>query len=274
MFKVFVIIMVLISTGASAVTKLPCNDIPDGISQLFKSNNILLFGEMHGTKETPERFYDVVCNASQTGLKIKIGLEMPFSMTDELEKFSNFKSIKKLLKTEFWSSKQQSGRTSISMLTLLNSVNNLGLNNDNVSTFFFDHSTVKREQLMAQNIIEKIERDALMIILTGNIHSRITHGRPWDKLAKNMGALIKEKHSTTTSIFMSYSGGNGWVCMPECGVHEFGSYPYDANNVFKKNIDNHHHWEWNIGKVTASRPAKLLLESVNKKEQTIFKVLP
>ena len=271
MYKLFTIIILLFSGYSSTTMAQQCNSIPDGITKLFKSGNVVLFGEVHGTKEMPEHFFDVVCNANKTNKKIKIGIENSYKLTSILQQFINAKnlddSINQLMKTKFWSKEYQSGRSSVDMLELLKSIRKLNLDSNNIEIFSFDHQggghqEGYREQLIVGSIFKHVDKNTLMLVLTGNIHSRITHGRPWDESAKNVGALLKEKYNATHSVYLKSSGGDGWICTPECKVQKLNGSPIDVNKIFVKSDGvNKHNWNWHIGEVSASLPARTLIKA-------------
>jgi len=239
-----------------------CNELPAQLLKLLTPGNILLFGEMHGTKQMPEHFYDVICTASESDTQVNIGIEVPFELTKDIQKFintSNHSDIDlEFLKHTFWSGEYQDGRASQAMFELMHKIRILNLTNNNIQIFTFDHNTPnKRDKLMASTFISNINTNKLTLALSGNIHSRTVHGRPWDKEEKNMGAFIKENYINTHSIYFSYSSGDAWVCMPNCGVHSLGEKQTNVSKNFTKNEGaKHHMWNWTIGNVEASIPEK------------------
>ncbi|MCP4984964.1 MAG: hypothetical protein GY928_02520, partial [Colwellia sp.] len=195
---------------SSFVNAQNCNKVPSQLKKLITPDNILLFGEMHGTKEMPENFFDVICVASESEKQINIGIEAPSELTKDIQSFihtSNNSDLNmEFLKHKFWSGEHQDGRASQAMLVLIKKIRTLNLINKNIDIFTFDHEVPKRDKLMASTFKANIDPTKVTLALTGNIHSMTAHGRPWNKQEKNMGAFIKEKFSNTHSIYFSYSG--------------------------------------------------------------------
>jgi uncharacterized protein (TIGR03067 family) len=115
---------------------------------------------------------------------------------------------------------------------------------------------------MASNLVSSVEASpqAMHIVLTGNLHSRITPGGNRSSDYEPMGYLLSGKVGAerVTSLNVSHVGGSAWVCAPECGVAQLRGH--GSEERWKIEIDEvtrpagHHGW-YSVGSITASPPA-------------------
>lgn len=256
--KLLMLIGLLVPNLAQA---LDCENLPAKLTDLLVPENVLLFGELHGTNEMPRRFFDVACAASRAGMGVNVGIEAPSEYSEYYQSLLNPENLSNqlngLMTLNFWAQDYQDGRASSAMFELIKNLQKLGAENDNVYIFTFDRQGKNRDRRMANDFIANNGPQPLTIALTGNIHSRTTHGISWDSSRGNMGAYIKESNNHTVSIYMSHSGGDAWLCTPECGIKTLANPDAEEHGDFKISMsENGHDWSWWIGEISASLPAR------------------
>jgi len=103
----------------------------------------------------------------------------------------------------------------------------------------------------------------LLLVLTGNLHTRTKDGIPGDAKRPNMGAfLVKDLPSRRlVALDVSYSGGEVWSCVPDmqhCGIHPLRvARPGDAETVvlYPQADAAGFHGYYHVGKMQAAEPA-------------------
>ncbi len=249
--------------------------LPEGMFKEIKGKKIVLFGEGHGIKELPHNFYLAVKELSKEQ-PIIVGLEFPKNIQSNIDNYFKNGNISTLKKVPFFTnSNYHSGRASVAMIELLKKLRDL----NNVTPFCFDvpesdSASNNRDTLMAKNLVEKANSSGSqpIVLLTGNIHSRLTPGVPWDPKYPTMGAEILRLSSNldlnnVTNVLFRYSKGSAWQCRMEnnkinCNEYPFGpsKSPYaidtSSNHYFLKeeNIANGHYNTLFIREVGASFP--------------------
>lgn len=252
------------------------NNLPDEAIDLIKSKKITLLGEGHGIENLPYLTNQIVKAVSKSQ-KIIVGLEFPTDTQNVVNEFINSKNgdITILKKAKFFvDSEYHSGRASKAMVLLLQELRK----NRNVDVFCFDvpmsYSGNDRDTKMAENILNKVENTKQnFIALTGNIHSRLVPGVPWDPNYPTMGAEIlrlsgKINEQNITNILFRYSEGAAWQCRQgqegkiKCDSYAFGpsqspyatEAPYNHYFLREENITEGHMNTLFIRKVSASPP--------------------
>ncbi|MGE6436698.1 hypothetical protein [Shewanella baltica] len=230
-----------------------CSTIPEDITNIIKKNHeIILVGEYHGTKESPEYFYNIICNAIDlTSKKVIVEIEL---IDGDIKLDGNNENLKKeVKKSHIWNS-QHDGKTSIAMFTLLKELNKLKKENS-IDVIFFDSEAEERDLVMAANLKEHVTKDNLVIALTGNRHNKIKHGNSWDPMSKNMGAYMKDMGINIASINLIAEGGTAWICISECAKHDLDRVKLnDKNEVFNAGSNSSYQYHWKIGIVNSSAP--------------------
>lgn len=83
-----------------------------------------------------------------------------------------------------------------------------------------------RDRAMAERLLRARERapGRLFVVLTGNLHNRLTRGTSWDEEYEPMGLHLARAlpEEALVSLELTHAGGGAWVCQggaPEdCGV--------------------------------------------------------
>jgi len=222
-----------------SIGPLPAADCPEvpGLEPLLEPGTLLLVGEMHGTEDGPAFVRSAVCHGLARGLPVTVGLEIDRAQDEAFQAYlrsDGGDEIRKrfLLDSPFWDREVQDGRSSRSMLSLVDFLRERAAGPGELRLLLIDRPEPgnERDAAMAERLAEAAAerpRD-LFVVLTGNIHNRLTKGMPWDEELEPMGYLLREKlgPGRIHSLDMAYPGGDAWVCFGstpgDCKIQELG----------------------------------------------------
>jgi hypothetical protein len=219
----------------SDARSLECNADPDLhslVTTYLKPGVALLVGEMHGTQQSPQFVRDVACSALLANekrakkLAITIALEIPSDESPELQAFMNHRSTDDessyFLRSKFWNSPFQDGRRSQAMKSLLEAIRSWHAQHLPVRLLPIDEPAKHGEQrdaAMAQHLADDIKKNrgnVLYVVLTGNIHSSLDRGTPWDPNYAPMGLALADLVGADRRIISLqphyYGGGSAYIC--------------------------------------------------------------
>jgi hypothetical protein len=208
------------------------SDLNNALKAYLKPNFVILIGEMHGTEESPQFAQDVVCSALRAQRRVTVALEIPKQEEAPLQNFLQGQPFD-FSASSFWKSDYQDGRRSVAMHRLIEKLRSWRGDHYPVRLLAIDEPEShgeQRETAMAESLEADIKENAqdVHIVLTGNIHSRLTRGTPWDRNYAPMGvALASLAKGTSTSIVSLdpryYAGGSAYICVGDdgstCGVN-------------------------------------------------------
>ncbi|HEY8020899.1 MAG TPA: hypothetical protein VIH93_07345 [Thermoanaerobaculia bacterium] len=242
----------------------------DGLAPLLKPGTILLLGEIHGTRESPAFAANAACLAARAGTQVTVGLEIPDPEAPRVAAYLASEGAAAdraaLLAGAFWRRSYQDGRSSQAMLDLIESLRRMARQGLPVRAKLVDREVEARDRFMADRVKAEAQAapDALLLVLTGNLHTRTKDGTPWDPKRPNMGAfLVKELPGRKVlALDVSGSGGAAWTCTDadaqHCGIHPLKPVrPGDAEKVVlypEANAAGFHGY-YHVGKLTAAGPA-------------------
>lgn len=251
-----------------------CPEVP-GLESLLASARVVLVGELHGTVQSPAFVAAVACRALDAGRSVIVGLEWVDAESERVETYlssdGGAEARSALLAGEIWQARGQAqyGATSQAMLELLESLRGLAGGEGDLSVYLFNRfggSGSERERLMAGALGERLTSapNDLFVILTGNIHSRVARGTPWNPDYEPMGYLLRQAHPdlAIVSLDVAHAGGSAWLCVAgePCGTRrqpprgEAGAARFAIS--FGAEIQPHgHHGRYFVGAIEASPPA-------------------
>ncbi len=267
------VLLVSASVTVSAATESsPCRPV-DGVEKLLRPGNVVLLGEQHGTAESPRFALDLACHATKTGIAVRVGIEISNSEQARVDGFlassGDPSSRRALLEGPPWQAAQQYGVTSEAMYGLFDGLRRLRQEDHDVEIVLFNKSGARggqaRDRAMAEYLAAAVEKSegAVLIVLTGNIHSRVTIGTPWDSNYEPMGFVLTQMISPDAIISLdaAHTGGTAWLCIAGeegCGpVGLRGRGPEGSGVTWNDSPDatGHHGW-YRVGSITASPPAR------------------
>lgn len=133
------------------------------IYEKIKDKKIIIFGEIHGTKEIPKILSQFFFKLAKQE-NFNVCLEIPSDFQNNIEDFFKNKEF-------------DDGRNSLEYFNLIQSLNNINKEYDkNIKIFYIDVllyekiSQNEREKIMAENIIKSLEDKKVFVIL-GNVHA-------------------------------------------------------------------------------------------------------
>ncbi|HET9819268.1 MAG TPA: hypothetical protein VFP92_08895 [Rhodanobacteraceae bacterium] len=191
---------------------------------------ILLFGETHGSAESPALVGEVVCAYAKQG-PVALGLEMP--STEEapigvyLASDGDGDARGKLRSAPFWL--HQDGRSSVAMFDLIEWVRHLKHGGLPVSVFTLNPNLARtsddnRAIAQALRAFHAKHPARRIVALMGNLHAGQAKISPFGSTIVPAGYLLRDLHPV--SVYVANPGGSIWACMGTCGVHEVGGHWY------------------------------------------------
>ncbi len=102
--------------------------------------------------------------------------------------------------------------------------------------------------------------------MTGNVHSRVSRGTPWDESYEPMGMLVADtlEGRLPLALNLSSTDGTAWTCnsgrAEDCGARKMGGRgegeDWSALVVHRTTPgEKGHHGHYHVGAITASPPA-------------------
>lgn len=211
-----------------------CAPIPGSAAILDdRAIDYVILGELHGTRETPVFFGDLVCAAAARG-PLVVALEIPVEDQPALDAYltSNGDAAARaaLLKADFWTSRD--GRSSVAMLALIDRLRGmfqarkiLGVAATQDSAAYRPGDESAYNQAMAAAWIRALDAHpgARLLALVGNAHAvpgRVTFGDGPGFLS----AASFLPRARTATLGNADVGGFAWNCsgLTDCGPQSAG----------------------------------------------------
>jgi hypothetical protein len=201
------------------------SDLFNAASEYAKPNTAFLIGEMHGTFESPQFALDVACLALGQRFRVTVALEIPHQQEDH--KLQEFLASRQAGFTDgpFWNSSFQDGRSSVAMRRLIEQIR-IWRKYYPVRLLTIDDPEShgqQRDAAMARNLANDIRKHKydVYVVLTGNVHSSLKQGTPWDSKYAPMGHTLMNLVGNDTSIVslepQYYAGGSAYICTASNG---------------------------------------------------------
>jgi hypothetical protein len=216
-------------TPAAAIQQNDDCKFPVGWQAIEKTgNDLVVFGEQHGTSEAPAFVSNTVCALAMSGNRVAVAIEWPVRLNDDLQGALLKSSqefdfeLMNLLPRE-----KVDGTTSVAMLDLVKRIHNLKSRGYDVNVFAFGgfetgEQFARLSKLVGQNQIEaayaeNIEKQIrgrgydFVLVLVGNLHAIKTPVRLGEMVINPMAVRLSESHPTT-SLNMLHDSGSAWSC--------------------------------------------------------------
>ncbi len=257
--NLFALALLAISSNSVAANPNKLCGASFDVSEVLDTNHLLIFGEIHGTKEIPEFMSTLVCNALATKKEVVLLLEYPVSINSDIKTFINSKGTikdkQKLVNTKVWQNSFQDGRTSLAMLEMLYDLSIYKKQTGRlVVETFADYSSINEKTNVEQAYANKAKAiysanpHSLVVMLVGNYH-----GNPSFK-----NSMVNLLSVPFVYFELDAPEGESWSCKPECGVSKIRRNNNLTKVTTKLNFDSSKRVQQviNLGKYTASYPAK------------------
>ena len=258
---------VLPGSAEDAANATPCPEVA-GLDGLLERSQILIFGELHGTDQSPAFIRNVACQLAAAGHQVSLGVELPRDeqpLLDALLAAADNDALdaarQALLASPFWSDDRPDGRSSGAMLQLFEGLRPHAQSGD-LRVVAFDiplgSSRQGREEAMSSFLADTIAQrpDDVHLVLTGNLHSRTLKGAFFP-----LAGQVKERFPTLVSLDVAHGGGTAWVCLrgPQgCGIQKVGPRgPRETRGIHLLESPDRfgHVGVYDVGSLTASKPA-------------------
>jgi hypothetical protein len=241
----------------------------DRVLEATSARRLVLVGELHGTAEIPARFGELAAAMAEAG-PLTVALEIPRDEQPRLDAFLDSAGGEAdraaLLAGDFWTRSYQDGRSSAAMLALLERLRQLRLKHVLTVRAFdvesgADLDAPARERAMAARLAEWLagaDPEVRMLVLTGNLHSRVSGAAPWDPGHVFMGTLLAEH--APLGIEMLPLSGSAWTCtgaeVDSCKRRVLPASERKPGLAIGAEVNERgHHALWLLPAVTASPPA-------------------
>jgi hypothetical protein len=231
MSRVLAATVVFFALSGGPMSAADCQEVP-GLDSLLEPGVVLLVGEMHGTEQAPAFVRDAACRGLARGLSVTVGLEVDRAEDEAFQAYlqsdGGVVASERLLAAPFWRRELQDGRSSRAMLGLVEFLRELTAGPGELRVVLIDRPEPpgERDAAMAERVTETAAArpDDVFLVLTGNIHNRLTKGMPWNAELEPMGYLLAKRlpEARIVSLDMAYPSGTAWVC--------FGSSPSDCRS--------------------------------------------
>ena len=248
---------------------------PKRLGALLRAGQVLVVGEIHGTKEIPAAVTDAIEDATERNLSVHLGLEIPSDETEAFARYiksaGNDRDRGALLRSAFWGTTD--GRSSRAMLDLIDDVRALRADGRSIELMLFDvprdfrmekDEPDGRDAVMSLFISDTVDEhpDDAFIVLVGSFHAGRAVASVEGKEFEPMVRWLAEQAPYVTTLRATHAGGTAWTCTGDpidCGTHPqqaTGSSEERPPSILLKNTDAGFDGRLFVGKITASRPAR------------------
>lgn len=213
-----------------------CSPIP-GADALVNRTDLrwIVVGEMHGTKETPAIFGDLTCLAS-TSRPVIVAVEQVTAEQPAIDDFigsdGGAAAISHFLSSKIWTQPMKDGRSSEAYFHLFQRLRELRAAGRITSVVAFQplynpgpggFKAGDYENALASSLVNRVNQDARVLVLVGNIHAMRT-APTWAKPAYlPMAGYLPTQ--TTVNLDARWVGGSYWACTSDtsCGAQTASS---------------------------------------------------
>jgi hypothetical protein len=259
-------------------------DSIQGTDLVLKPAATILIGEIHGTWETPILVASLVRKAVTEHAETILCIEVSSSEQASIDRFLNSdggeRATDSLLSHPHWSS--QDGRASVGMFAMLELLRRLRSDGKKFQVVAMDLDleapkgdpasvspdelkrleklAAGRDREMARFVIRAREASpqAIVIAYTGNVHTKVIKGAPWDAAYIPMGWYVSQKVANLVSLNAETAGGQAWV-ITDRGIGATAMTGQDRGKVpfveKFENAESGYHGRLYVGRITAARPA-------------------
>lgn len=216
----------------------------NSIKNKIKGKKLILFGEIHGTKEIPNLIEEFLIDIAKEE-DFDLCLEIPEEFQKNINEFFEQGNENKLKEISFFSKPyNQDGRGSLEYLNLIKKIYEINIEyNKNIKIFCIDsdaNNQEEKEQLIASNIIKVLKNKKIFVIL-GEVHASKGFISLYEKRFLPAGAILFNKlKNKMFSIRILPTKGRFF----NFGVKEI------SENDLNDSINNNFDYVFKIGNVT------------------------
>ena len=235
-FCAFIFLVFQSGGGGAQPSRSEC-ELPDGWRAVEARNpHYVIFGETHGSRESPELVGAIACALAIRGQRVLVGVEIASSTNPDLQRLwatSAAGFAHRLLSELPYYAEREDGVASVAMVRMLDRLHMLSKSGKKVDIVAFngarDAAQVRRwrdlpgqgphEAAQAENIAEAAARQSYdrVLVLVGNFHAQ---RRPahWPNATFDPMALRLAHTDTIISLNQVFAAGTLWNCIRKSGT--------------------------------------------------------
>ncbi|WP_224246184.1 hypothetical protein [Hyalangium gracile] len=208
-------------TPGEPVPSSECGAPLPGAEPLLMPAQTVLLADPLGTRELPVVAARLLCDAASKGFPVALGLSLPASeqalLNEYLASEGNSRDVGRfLVRSSFWRRVYQDGRSSRSVLWLLEQVRRLRASGRAVELVAFDSEEASgdaREAEMARHLLEyrKAHPQSWLLALAGGVHVR-TAGVEWDEAYAPLGVRLARELPSVRALAVGFERGTQFTC--------------------------------------------------------------
>lgn len=207
------------------------------IKNRLPRHGVVLFGEIHGNRETPAFFNACVREFLDQGETVAIALEYPRDENPLAQRYLKGEASEaQLIEGAHW--RDLDGRSSAAMLEVFRFARQARQDGARIDLFGFDVENGfpgdgrARDAAMARHFATRYRARGYYLALTGNAHAQRQVGLPWDPEQIPFALHLSRTVPTLLSFDTRSDAGQTWMCAEQCGVHPLSAHrqgvPADA----------------------------------------------
>ena len=243
------LLMGSLSISAAEIPFDRADEFPARAYELIAETRVVWFGEIHGTKDAPELLLGLVKLISKHyDAAPVVALEIPKSGQAAIEGYMASGDQSLLRKSVIFKSEFKDGRSSRALVQLLSELRKMKL----AAVICFDVDNAKtaqeRDTTMAENLRLAAEKypTAKLVVLSGNVHSRIVEGTEWDPSYRPAAFELSQKIASVVTFTIAFESGTAWVRTNSgFGEQKMRGFPWNGtaphyNSFHAEPIRGHH----------------------------------
>lgn len=223
------LVLAMLAAGCGGATQTPdvCASATSPLREMadgLHGQEVTLVGELHGTREHPRAFLDLVCEAAlRSEPPVLVGLELPPHAVDAARRAllaPESERLAVLLESDTWA-QNPDGRASIARLELIRDLLSLEAAGE-ASVIGIDLRGRERHDFATQALEQVLagrggRGDMPVLLLTGSGHLGLGKGRG------TLGQALVDEGMTTSLLTLHHTGGKAWNCVAaSCGPRDLG----------------------------------------------------
>ena len=199
----------------------PCGEPVKGAEALAQPNTALLVGEQLGTREVPAAVGNLACQFARAGQPVLLSLSIPSDEQDTLDAYLASAGTRAdqdaLLKGSFWRQVPRDGRSSRSLVVLLERARRWKAEGLPVQVVAHDARDLKgdeREAAVAKLLAARLKANpkAMLLAVSGNYHMSMRDGAPWSSSFQPTGSRLAKLGVSVKSLDVAFNRGTRWGC--------------------------------------------------------------
>jgi hypothetical protein len=221
---------------------------------------VLLLGELHGTREMPQLFTELVCRATTSGLDVIVGLELQPELGAAAERYASSAhgDLAERVRIIQPRLKYGDGSSSVAVVDAFEALRKLARTTARVHVFGFRTEVKDARYAAAIEAMHHEHPRAVMLAFMGNGHIGLTQAPEDDE--PPVGMLLRAHGLDVRSIYIDWTDGTAYFL----GPHGPGIYVQDRAPrkpgqpfVIERSGLPEYDLAISVGRIHASLPVKL-----------------